>query len=59
MRIPPRTDESPCVVFCEGRYSEVMGYAKAERLAMRYAAKGQRARVYRLIEETMYSGSLR
>lgn len=57
MQIPPRNDESPCVVLCEGRYSEVMGYAKANELAMRHAARGHRAHVYRLIQETMYAGA--
>ena len=49
MQIPPRDDESPCVVLCEGRYSKVMGYAKANALAMSYAGRGLRSHVYRLI----------
>jgi hypothetical protein len=59
MNIPPINDNSPCVVFCaEDGYSEVMGYVAANNLAMRYAAKGRRSHVYRLIEQTMYAGVL-
>lgn len=53
-RLPPRNDESPCVVLCNGHYSPVMGYAAANELAMQYAAKRRRVVVYRLIEETSY-----
>lgn len=59
MKVPPRNDESPCMVLCNGTYSEVLPYAKANDLAMFYAAKGQRAQVLRLIEETVYSGMRR
>lgn len=55
MRVPPRNDLSACVVFYQGQYSEVMGFAKADALAMRYAAQGHPAHVYRLVEETMYA----
>ena len=54
--IPPRHDQSPCIVLCNGQYSEVMGYAKANDLAMRYAANKMPASVYRLIEEVYYGG---
>lgn len=57
VRVPPRNDESPCVVFCEGEYSVVMGYAKAKAAAMALAARGCRAKVFRLVEETMYAGT--
>jgi hypothetical protein len=58
VNISPINDSSPCVVFCaEEGYSEVMGYAAANRLAMRHAAKGHRSHVYRLIEQTMYAGA--
>jgi hypothetical protein len=48
-----------CVVLCDGQYSEVMSYAKANKLAMRYAATGKPSYVYRLIQETMYGGAKR
>lgn len=56
MSIPPRNDESPCVVLCNGRYSDVMGFAAADALAMQHAIKGQRSYVFRLVQETMYAG---
>ena len=56
-QVSPRNDESPCMVLCNGVYSEVLPYVKANELAMFYAAKGQRAQVLRLIEETVYGGS--
>jgi hypothetical protein len=55
-QVPPRNDESPCLVLCNGTYSEVLPCAEANDLAMFYAAKGQRAQVLRLIEETVYAG---
>lgn len=57
MRVPPRDNESPCIVLCGGMYSEVMGFARADALAMFYASQGHRVHVYRLIEETMYAGA--
>lgn len=57
MNIPPINDLSPCIVYCdEEGYSEVMGYAKANGLAMKHAAEGRKSYVYRLIYQTMYAG---
>jgi len=56
VQVPPRNDESPCVVQCNGQYSEILPFKEANELAMFYAAKGQKAYVFRLIQETMYGG---
>jgi hypothetical protein len=56
-QIPPRNDESPCVVLCNGQYSEILGFKKADELAQYYAMRGQRSYVFRLIQETMYGGN--